>query len=203
MRELPGVTLLCVDTLNQALALRALALSGAALQFAETLFLTDAIPRGAAVPAGISVRRIDKLGSRDDYSRFILKSLLAHVTTPHVLLIQWDGYVINPDSFDPAFLDRDYIGAKWFWFDDGMRVGNGGFSLRSRKLLQALPANRSRRGGGCHDRPRVPAAARARLRHPLCRRCDGGPLRIRSRVPDREAIRLSRPLQLLPRRRSG
>jgi len=138
MRELAGVTLICVDTLNHALALRALALSRAALQFAETLFLTHAMPGGLHVPSGVSVREIAKLGSRDDYSRFILKSLLAHVTTPHVLLIQWDGYVINPDSFDPAFLDCDYIGAKWFWFDDGMRVGNGGFSLRSRRLLQAL-----------------------------------------------------------------
>ena len=70
MRELPGVTLLCVDTLNHALALRALALSRAALQFTETLFLTEGMPDALAVPSGISVRRIDKLGSRDDYSRF-------------------------------------------------------------------------------------------------------------------------------------
>ncbi|HKP67528.1 MAG TPA: hypothetical protein VJX31_12930, partial [Casimicrobiaceae bacterium] len=87
MRELAGVTLLCVDTLNHALALRALALSRAALQFAQTLFLTNAMPGGLAVPSGVSVRQIDKLGSRDDYSRFILKSLLEYVTTPHVLLI--------------------------------------------------------------------------------------------------------------------
>ena len=68
----------------------------------------------------------------------MLKSLARHVDTPHVLLIQWDGYVVNPAAFDPAFLDCDYIGAKWYWCEDGMRVGNGGFSLRSRKLLAAL-----------------------------------------------------------------
>jgi len=138
MRDLAGVTLLCVDTANHALALRALALSGAALRFERTLLLTDAIPAHLDVPPGISVRPIAKISSREDYSHFVLKSLLAHVTTPHVLLIQWDGYVVNPSAFDPAFLDRDYIGAKWFWFDDGMRVGNGGFSLRSRKLIEAL-----------------------------------------------------------------
>jgi hypothetical protein len=55
-----------------------------------------------------------------------------------VLLVQWDGYVCNPDAWDPAFLDCDYIGAKWFWHNDAMRVGNGGFSLRSRRLLEAL-----------------------------------------------------------------
>ena len=86
----------------------------------------------------IEVRAIAPLASREAYSRFVLKSLLEHVETPHVLLIQWDGYVVNPAAFEPAFLECDYIGAKWFWFNDGMRVGNGGFSLRSRKLLAAL-----------------------------------------------------------------
>jgi len=138
MRDLAGVTLACVDTVNPALALRALTLSRAALRFEHTLLLTDAVPAGIDVPAGIAVRPISRLASREAYSRFVLKSLLPHVTTPHVLLIQWDGYVVNPAAFDPAFLDCDYIGAKWFWFDDGMRVGNGGFSLRSRKLLEAL-----------------------------------------------------------------
>ena len=138
MRDVAGVTLLCVDTANHALALRALAVSGAELRFEQTLFLTDSIPAHLDVPPGISVIPITRLASRDEYSRFVLKSLLAHVTTPHVLLIQWDGYVVNPAAFEPAFLDCDYIGAKWFWFDDGMRVGNGGFSLRSRKLLEAL-----------------------------------------------------------------
>jgi hypothetical protein len=132
MRDLAGVTLVCVDTANHALALRALARSCAALRFEQTLFLTDAVPADIEVPAGVSVRSIARLASREAYSHFVLKSLLPHVTTPHVLLIQWDGYVVNPAAFDPAFLDFDYIGAKWFWYDDGMRVGNGGFSLRSR-----------------------------------------------------------------------
>ena len=137
-RALPSVTLACVDTVNHALALRALAHSRRSLQFARTLLLTDAIPASVDVPAGIDVEPIAPLASRDDYSRFVLKSLGRHVDTAHVLLVQWDGYVVNPAAFDPAFLDCDYIGAKWYWFDDGMRVGNGGFSLRSRKLLAAL-----------------------------------------------------------------
>lgn len=142
MHELPGVTLACVDTLNHALALRAIDRSRRGLRFARTLFVTDAIPDDVAVAAGVDVARIEPLASRDDYSRFVLKSLLHHVHTPHVLLIQWDGYVANPDAFDPAFLECDYVGAKWYWFDDAMRVGNGGFSLRSRKLLEALQDRR-------------------------------------------------------------
>ena len=138
MRVLDEVTLACADTVNHALALRALERSQRGLRYARTVLLTDAVPDGIRVPADIEVAAIDPLRSRDDYSRFVLKRLHAYIETRHVLLIQWDGYVVNPDAFEPAFLDCDYIGAKWYWFDDTMRVGNGGFSLRSRKLLDAL-----------------------------------------------------------------
>src|ERR1700687_3454326 len=46
--------------------------------------------------------------------------------------------LITPAAWREEFLGCDYIGAQWFWHDDAMRVGNGGFSLRSRKLLLAL-----------------------------------------------------------------
>jgi len=138
MLELPGVTLCCIDTANHALALRALARSRAGVRFARTLFLTDALPSGDAAPDGTDVVLVPRLSTREEYSRFVLKALLPYVTTPHVLLVQWDGYVINPDAWDAAFLECDYVGAQWAWHTDGMRVGNGGFSLRSRRLLQAL-----------------------------------------------------------------
>ena len=139
--NLPTVTLCCVDTANPELALRALRCSSSGIRFAHTLFLTD---RDYDAP-GIEVRGVAPLGSREAYSLFVLKKLVEHVETAHVLLIQWDGYVINPASWRDEFLACDYIGAKWFWHgksghapDSAMRVGNGGFSLRSRKLLVAL-----------------------------------------------------------------
>ena len=138
MLSLPGVTLACIDTANHALALRALERSRAGIRFARALLLTDAMPEGLAVPAGIDVVPIGRIASRDDYSRFVLKHLADHVATPHVLLVQWDGYVVNPAAWDDAFLDCDYLGARWFWHTDGHDVGNGGFSLRSLRLLQAL-----------------------------------------------------------------
>ena len=137
-RQLPGVTLVCIDTLNHALALRALERSRAALTFARTLFFTDALPAALSPPPGIDLVPIAPLASRDAYSRLVVKDLLPWVTTAHILLVQWDGYVIEPDAWDEAFLAVDYIGAPWFWHQDGMRVGNGGFSLRSRRLLEAL-----------------------------------------------------------------
>jgi tetratricopeptide (TPR) repeat protein len=145
MLTLPDVTLCCVDTANHALALRALARSCEGVRFARAMLLTDALPPGIAAPSGIDVVRIAPIASREAYSDFVLKSLLPHVATSHVLLAQWDGYVVNPAAWDPAFLACDYIGAKWFWYDDGMRVGNGGFSLRSRRLLEALQDPRVQR----------------------------------------------------------
>jgi tetratricopeptide (TPR) repeat protein len=134
MLDLPGVTLCCVDTANHALAARALRLSAVGIRFGRTLFFTD---RRVDDP-GIEVRTIAPLASRDDYSRFVLASMRDHIDTPHLLLVQWDGYALNPAAWRDEFLDCDYIGAKWFWAPEGQRVGNGGFSLRSRRLLEAL-----------------------------------------------------------------
>ena len=142
MLQLPGVTLACIDSANHALALRALTRSCADIHFARTLLLTDAVPKGVQVPDGIEVVAIAPIASRDAYSNFVLKELRPFIATEHVLLVQWDGYVINPGAWDPAFLECDYLGAKWFWHEDGMRVGNGGFSLRSRRLLAALEDSR-------------------------------------------------------------
>ncbi|HTS21518.1 MAG TPA: DUF5672 family protein [Casimicrobiaceae bacterium] len=143
MLELPGVTLCCIDTAHPELALRALRRSASLVRFARTLLLTDAT---AAIP-GIDVRPIASLASRDEYSRFVLKQLLRYIETDHVLLVQWDGYVVHPDAWRDDFLACDYLGAKWFWHDASQNVGNGGFSLRSRKLLQALQDERIRLSG--------------------------------------------------------
>ena len=138
MLELPNVTLLCADTANHALALRALERSAERVRFARIALLTDRLPAGVTAPAGIEVVAIPILRSRDDYSQLMIKGLREHVATSHVLVVQWDGYVLNPDAWDPAFLATDFIGAKWFWHRDGHTVGNGGFSMRSRRLLDAL-----------------------------------------------------------------
>jgi hypothetical protein len=56
--------------------------------------------------------------------------------------VQWDGYVLCADAWNPAFRDYDYIGARWPFVSDHMTVGNGGFSLRSRRFLTALMDSR-------------------------------------------------------------
>jgi len=128
--RLGDVTICAADCLNPGLAARALACSALECEFADSILFTDAEVDGP-------FRRIPipALGSREDYSRFVLRDLHRHVETPFALIVQWDGYVIDGGAWSDRFLDYDYIGAKWPWHES-MRVGNGGFSLRSRRLLQ-------------------------------------------------------------------
>ena len=48
------------------------------------------------------------------------------------------GFVIDGTLWANEFWNYDYIGAKWPHVDGEFRVGNGGFSLRSKRLLTAL-----------------------------------------------------------------
>jgi tetratricopeptide (TPR) repeat protein len=130
-----ATTLCCIDCRNGALALRALRLSLRECAFERVLFLTD---QGLAAP-GIETRSIPTIGSPEQYSRFVMKDLLEHIDTDHVLLVQWDGYVVNGAAWSDEFLLYDYLGAPWSRGVAGeLTVGNGGFSLRSRRLLEAL-----------------------------------------------------------------
>jgi Protein of unknown function (DUF5672) len=114
-------------------------------EFADVLLLSDQ-DRPADMDPSITWRRIGKLASRADYSQFMLRELADHIETSHALCVQWDGYVLDGHAWRRQFLDYDYIGAVWPQFDDDYRVGNGGFSLRSRRLLEAtksLPLDNS------------------------------------------------------------
>ncbi|WP_277188341.1 DUF5672 family protein [Caballeronia sp. BR00000012568055] len=131
--NLRNVTLCAVDCLNPLLAARALDISRQHGLFGDTLLLTD---QRLEVNARIAL--IPSIRSREEYSEFILKRLAEHIHTPWVLLVQWDGYVLNPAAWTEDFFAFDYVGARWPHRPDGMNVGNGGFSLRSKRLLDIL-----------------------------------------------------------------
>jgi tetratricopeptide (TPR) repeat protein len=134
--DLPSVTLCAIDCVNPVLALRALELCGLQCRFGDVLFLSDTASQYRL--AGCRMEVIPRIGAVAEYSRFVLKELGRYCRTEHLLLVQWDGYIINPQSWRAEFLKYDYIGAPWGWYQDAHRVGNGGFSLRSRRLFDAL-----------------------------------------------------------------
>lgn len=131
--KLPQVTLCAVTSVNVAATLTALERSLEQIDFAACRLLTDA--QVSPADPRIKVVRIDRLTSAAAYSDFLLKRLPDHVHTSHCLVAQWDGHVLDAGRWHDAFLDHDYIGASWPQFDDGHDVGNGGFSLRSRRLM--------------------------------------------------------------------
>lgn len=134
--DLRGVTLVAITSVALEPTLEALAVSMGRARFGKVLLLTDQ-PRPSASDPRIDWRRIGRLSSRRDFSRFMLQDLAAHIETSHALCVQWDGFVLDGARWTDKFLDFDYIGAPWPHFGDGHNVGNGGFSLRSRRLLEA------------------------------------------------------------------
>ncbi len=127
MRYLNNVTLACVASTHVEESKDAVKKCKEKLDFDDTVEIYNA-----------------ELKSSDEYSKFILYDLCKYIETRYCLLVQWDGYILNPELWSDEFFNYDYIGAPWpsntHFTKDGteVRVGNGGFSFRSRKLLNAF-----------------------------------------------------------------
>jgi hypothetical protein len=134
--NLDRITLICVDCSRHAEALAAIRKSMAECDFSAVKFLSDR----QFYFEGIESVIIPKISSKEEYSEFVIKRLNQYFDTEFVLLIQHDGYVLNGKSWLPEFLNCDYIGAPWL-YSDGKNVGNGGFSLRSKKLQDILASD--------------------------------------------------------------
>lgn len=105
-------------------------------RFARVLLFTHGWPAAHSLP-GIDVINIDPITAAAGYSHFVLRLLPAFIDTSHVLITQWDGFVLDGQAWSDDFLEVDYIGAVWHDQPEGLNVGNGGFSLRSQRCLQA------------------------------------------------------------------
>ena len=137
------MTLICVSGIKIEDALFALKTCADQIAFAAVKLIGVSEP--STLPEGIAFEKAEnsQLDSIDEYSHYVLYDLWRHVETDHCLVVQADGYILNPDSWTDEFLDYDYIGAPWFISDSAyidpfgkhQQVGNGGFSLRSKKLL--------------------------------------------------------------------
>jgi hypothetical protein len=141
--DLSSVTLICVTGVNLRNSVYALWRSNLLLGFGAVKIVSPVRP--AFLPEGISheLPYGSKLDSIDSYSHYMIYNLWRHVDTEHCLVVQADGYIIHPGEWNNIFLEYDYIGAPWRYTDaayldpwgNHIRVGNGGFSLRSKALL--------------------------------------------------------------------
>lgn len=140
----PSVTLICVTGVNITASLYALWRSSLKIEFAEVKIVSPDVPSN--LPRGVIHEKPhnSKLDSIDAYSHYMIYDLWRHVNTDHCLIVQADGYIIEPGLWSEEFLRYDYIGAPWRISKDAyldpwgnsIRVGNGGFSLRSKRLLE-------------------------------------------------------------------
>lgn len=147
-KQLPTVTLATVTGVKIPEAIYALWKTSRKLKFDSILLITDREVNNC--PPWLKVISLDsyKLDSIDAYSYFCVYELHKYINTSHLLLIQADGYVLRPKLWQDAFLKYDYIGAPWPVVENSyidpegkhQRVGNGGFSLRSQRLL-TVPNN--------------------------------------------------------------
>jgi len=148
--SLNEVTLVSVAALNFDAVINAMEKSRRYISFFDCKIVTPTIPE--KLPAGIKWEKASQLRLRsngiDDYSHFMLYELWKVIESEYCLVIQADGYVLNPECWRDEFLNYDYIGAPWPKKEDAyidpfgkhQRVGNGGFSLRSKRLLE-VPRN--------------------------------------------------------------
>ena len=65
------------------------------------------------------------------FNAYVNTSFPLHMRGDFAMSVHEDGFPIRWDLWSPEFLGYDYIGAPW---PDGV-VGNGGFSIESRKML--------------------------------------------------------------------
>lgn len=90
----------------------------------------------------VYTQKIEKIHSNknatitQDYNNFLVHSFTTNISefSDYVLIIHWDGFIVNTKAWDDSFFEYDYIGAPWPWTD---YCGNGGFCLRSKNFLRS------------------------------------------------------------------
>jgi hypothetical protein len=138
--RLDNVTIAAVAGTKAIETLKAIKYSMKRLEFERAILIT---------PEDIQDQEVEIIQCEplnyEQYNHFVVYRLDDYINTTHCLLVQNDGYVVNPEMWRYDWMQYDYIGALWplpqdtFSFRDPegniQRVGNGGFTLRSKKLL--------------------------------------------------------------------
>jgi Protein of unknown function (DUF5672) len=134
MLLLPNVTLVSIFTVCHELTFMAVDDCLKCAEFGDVKLFTD--------KPGPNTIKIDKFATHNEFARFANYTVPQHLQTSHILTVQWDSWVLNPNAWNDEFLAYDYIGAPW-WYNDDYNVGNSGFCLRSKRLMDYLTEHES------------------------------------------------------------
>jgi len=140
MKLLNNVTLVCVTSIKIEDSIQSLIHTQNQIKFAETKLITHE----SVINPNFKTEKCRKLTSSEAYSHFIIFDLYRHIDTEFCLVINHDGFIINADLWSDEFLNYDYIGSPWPMKENDyidprgnhIRVGNGGFSIRSKRSLE-------------------------------------------------------------------
>ena len=138
---LPNITLLAASSVKIDLVQDALKISSYEIDFGAIKLLSHSKPK-IKFPE-IEYIHIPEM-NLDGYCKLLIEDLYKYFDTTHCIIIQDDSFVVNSDQWNNDFLNFDYIGAPWTKTVSpkknlniellNNRVGNGGFSLRSKKF---------------------------------------------------------------------
>ena len=130
MIKLPQITLLVADDINPERARDVLSICQREIEFGAVKLLTSHEVEGAI--------KIPALTTLTDYSVFMLTMAHEFVETEFCLVVQRDGFILNPGKWNDDWLRLDYIAPLFIQYDN---VGSGGFSLRSKRMMESLSRN--------------------------------------------------------------
>lgn len=136
MKNLDNITLVCIDTKNRLESLSVMKKMSRLIKFNKSIYFTNQIEKQKDIEI-VNIADINGIRGDGSYSHFCVKELPKYIETDFCLVVQHDGFILNPDKWTDEFLEYDYIGAAWPGGYYVNRVGNGGFSLRSKKFLDA------------------------------------------------------------------
>lgn len=140
---LPNVTLAAMASVRVKETVKALQYSMRNIEFGEVVFVSHEKP--PYLPKGITFKYIDRLNNIDDFNYNMIYKMHEYIETEFMLLVHYDGFVVNADMWQDKFLEYDYIGSPFpipnddFTFRDIngnlCRVGNS-VSIRSKRLME-------------------------------------------------------------------
>ena len=147
-KQLPNVDIVSINCVDGYASATAINYCQRDIDFGKSILVTD---KDVDVN-NVELHILDKL-DWNGYNDRVL-NLKEHTDNDYVLLIQDDGHIVNAKLWKDEWFEYDYIGAPWPFEDSWVemqsekirphinknfpknRVGNGGFSFRSKKFLE-------------------------------------------------------------------
>ena len=130
------ITAVIMEALDPERAVRVLNHCADVVDFGAVKLLAPRRPKTKFCGEFVQIPNFNYIG----YSTMSCKTLGYFIDTDFALVMQHDGFIIHPDKWNPEWLKYDYIGAPWppeICPHGEPRVGNSGFSLRSKRFMMA------------------------------------------------------------------